>query len=99
MEIRYPAVLACGSDPRLDPANQPGRFFDDEAEGYDMWLHGFPLRRRLDKATLYRLYVRDGLSTTMIGERFGTQGAAVRTLLAKYEIPKRLKRRSLPRKV
>lgn len=48
-----------------------------------------PLRERIDKATLQRLYWDDGLSTIDIAERYGSYSPNVIVLMKKYEIPRR----------
>ena len=48
-----------------------------------------PLRKRLDKDTLQRLYTRSGLNTVQIAQRFGTQASCVVDLMADYGIESR----------
>jgi hypothetical protein len=48
-----------------------------------------PLRERLDKATLEKLYVKDGLTTVEIAERFASHSPNVVVLMQKYGIPRR----------
>ena len=50
-----------------------------------------PLRTRLDKATLERLYNGQGLSTVEIAERFGSYSSNVIVLMEKYGISRRPK--------
>jgi transposase len=52
----------------------------------------FFLKDRLDKETLERLHVRDGLSYAEIAERFGTRSGNVTKLMEEYGIPRRIKR-------
>jgi hypothetical protein len=53
----------------------------------------FPLKERLDKTTLERLYHRAGLSYAEIAERYGTRSANVIKLMDEFGVPRR-KRRS-----
>jgi hypothetical protein len=48
-----------------------------------------PLRHRLDKLTLDRLYTRSGLNTVQIAQRYGTQASSVAELMAEYGIEAR----------
>ena len=48
-----------------------------------------PLRHRIDKTTLQKLYSDAGLSSVAIAERYGSQPATVLTLLEEYGIPRR----------
>jgi len=48
-----------------------------------------PLRDRIDKATLKRLYHAERLSTVEIAERFGSYSSNVIVLMEKYGIPRR----------
>jgi hypothetical protein len=50
-----------------------------------------PLRDRLDKATLEKLYNEHGLSTVEIAQRFGSHSPNVIVLMEKYGIPRRSK--------
>lgn len=55
-----------------------------------------PLKDRLDKAMLERLYERFGLSTMAIAERYGVTSAKIRALMDEYGIPRNNRR--APRK-
>jgi hypothetical protein len=48
-----------------------------------------PLRERLDKATLERLYDDQGLTTVQIAHRYGSFSSNVIVLMEKYGIPRR----------
>lgn len=48
-----------------------------------------PLRERLDKATLQKLYHDQGLTTVQIAERYGSFSSNVLVLMEKYEISRR----------
>ena len=48
-----------------------------------------PLRDRLDKATLEKLYIKDELSTSQIAARYGSASSNVLILMEKYGIPRR----------
>lgn len=48
-----------------------------------------PLRERLGKATLERLYWKDGLNSKQIAERYGSYSSNVLVLMEKYAIPRR----------
>jgi hypothetical protein len=48
-----------------------------------------PLRERLDKATLEKLYHKHGLSTVQIAKRYGSHSPNVLVLMRKYGIPRR----------
>lgn len=48
-----------------------------------------PLRNRIDKATLEKLYLEQGLTTGQIAERFGSFSSNVLVLMQKYGIPRR----------
>lgn len=50
---------------------------------------GPPLRLRLDKATLEKLYNKDQLTTVQIAARFGASSSNVAVLLENYGIPRR----------
>lgn len=52
----------------------------------------FFLKDRLDKETLQRLHVRDGLSYVEIAERFGTRSDNVIKLMDQYGIERRIRR-------
>lgn len=47
------------------------------------------LKQRLNKATLEKLYHRDGLSTTQNGARYGAHSPQILMLLKEYGIPRR----------
>ena len=51
--------------------------------------HGPALKQRLDKATLDKLYHKDGLSTVQIGLRFGAHSPQVLKLMKEYGIARR----------
>jgi transcriptional regulator of aromatic amino acid metabolism len=48
-----------------------------------------PLRDRIDKATLEKLYHGHGLSTVQIAERLGSHSANVLALMKEYGIARR----------
>lgn len=48
-----------------------------------------PLRDRVGKAMLDKLYTDAGLSSTAIAERYGSRSATVLKLLSEYGIPRR----------
>jgi DNA-binding transcriptional regulator LsrR (DeoR family) len=48
-----------------------------------------PLRHRIDKAALEKLYHQQGLSTVEIAERLGSYSSNIIVLMDKYEIPRR----------
>jgi hypothetical protein len=48
-----------------------------------------PLRDRLDKAMLEKLYHHDGLTAVQIANRYGTFSSSVLKLMQEYEIPRR----------
>jgi len=50
-----------------------------------------PLRDRIDKATLDKLYNEQALSTSEIAQRFGSFASNVNVLMQKYELPRRSK--------
>ena len=50
---------------------------------------GPTLKQRLNKATLEKLYLRDGLSTMQIGARYGAHSPQVLSLMVEYGIPRR----------
>jgi len=50
---------------------------------------GLPLRERLDKATLEKLYNQAGLSTVQIAARSGSNSSAILKLMDDYGIPRR----------
>jgi hypothetical protein len=47
------------------------------------------LREALDREKLSKLYLTEGLSTVVIGRRFGVSATAVLKLLNEYGIPRR----------
>ena len=49
-----------------------------------------PLRQRLDKSTLEKLYHEQGLTSLQIAERYGSYTSNVLVLMEKYGIPRRL---------
>lgn len=51
--------------------------------------HGPPLRDRLDKATLEKLYNQCGLSTVQIADRYGTNSPSILRLMNAYGIERR----------
>ena len=52
-------------------------------------LRARPLRERLDKATLGKLYHKDRLTTVQIAERYGSYSSNVIVPMQKYGIPRR----------
>jgi hypothetical protein len=50
---------------------------------------GPPLKVRLDKATLERLYNQSGLSTVQIAQRYGSNSPTILKLMDEYGIPRR----------
>lgn len=50
---------------------------------------GPPLRDRLDKTTLEKLYNLAGLSTVQIAARYGSNSQAILKLMDDYGIPRR----------
>ena len=50
-----------------------------------------PLRERLDKPTLEKLYEEHGLTTVQIADRYGSFSSNVIALMEKYGIPRRSK--------
>ena len=48
-----------------------------------------PLRDRLDKATLQKLYNEQGLTNVQIAQRYGAASSNVVVLMDKYGIPRR----------
>jgi hypothetical protein len=48
-----------------------------------------PLRERLDKSTLQKLYNEQGLTTVQIADRYGSFSSNVIVLMEKYRIPRR----------
>lgn len=50
---------------------------------------GPSLRQRLNKATLEKLYHKDGLSTVQIGARYGAHSPNILKLMDEYGIPRR----------
>jgi hypothetical protein len=54
--------------------------------------HGPSLKQRLNRASLEKLYKRDGLSTVQIGARYGARPSNVLKLMEEYGIPRRSRR-------
>jgi hypothetical protein len=52
-------------------------------------MRAAPLRERLDKTTLERLYWCHNLTTVEIAERYGSHSPNVVVLMQKYGIPRR----------
>jgi len=50
-----------------------------------------PLRDRIDKATLEKLYHQQGLTAGQIAQRYGSFSSNVIVLMQKYKIPRRSK--------
>ena len=50
-----------------------------------------PLRERLNKATLEKLYNEHALTTVQIAQRYGSYSSNVIILMEKYGIPRRSK--------
>jgi hypothetical protein len=48
-----------------------------------------PLKERLDKATLEKLYNEQRLTTVQIAQRYGSASSNVIVLMEKYQIPRR----------
>jgi hypothetical protein len=48
-----------------------------------------PLRERLDRETLEKLYHQQGLTTVQIAKRYGSFSSNVLVLMEKYGIPRR----------
>jgi hypothetical protein len=48
-----------------------------------------PLRDRIDKATLHKLYWEHKLTSVQIAERYGSFSSNVLILMKKYGIPRR----------
>ena len=51
--------------------------------------HGPSLKQRLDKATLEKVYHKDGLSTVQIAARYGSHSPNILKLMDEYGIPRR----------
>lgn len=57
----------------------------------DPMMKAPPLHKRVSKAQLERLYVREGLTTLALAERLSTNRESVRKLIHRYGLPMRSK--------
>ena len=56
-----------------------------------------PLRERIDRETLHKLYWGQRLNTKQIAERYGSSSSNVIVLMKKYGIPRRSQGAGKPR--
>ena len=52
-------------------------------------LRGTPLKERLDRVTLERLYIQVGLTAAQIASRYSSHTSTVLKLMSEYGIPRR----------